>query len=250
MCAIDMCSDLTNCVVISVLAGLMDPKYGHRHCMGMPYEMRRERNFLEATEGMSDQEKTIAMILAIWRWADINGDLVLSALDGERWIKNTAVDSDGDYSEDSRHFTDYVEMCDQMGVGESPLLPDLLDSVSKPQKGPTRDQLLLWYSGIDKSELEKRFDPAQNAPGAPWTATMFARYQAGGDTALVRLQETPDEESEEVDEAVPVMWLTPSADDSSDDSHGDDNRGAGNSFRADSFVVKVSELTHVDKHEW
>ena len=127
-------------VVFSILALLMEPKYGNRHFMGMSYEERRERNFLLATEGMSEQEKNISMILAIWRWADINGDLVLSALDGERWIKNTAIDSDGDYSDGERYFKDYVEMCDTMGVGLSPFDVDPREIDFGPHPVETRSE--------------------------------------------------------------------------------------------------------------
>jgi hypothetical protein len=71
--------------VFGLLSLMTDPKHGAKCCMGLSYKESRALAFKEASFGMTDQQTTVAMILEIWKWADIGRDGSLSQQDGDRW---------------------------------------------------------------------------------------------------------------------------------------------------------------------
>jgi hypothetical protein len=194
-------------LVFCVLSPSMDPKYGAKRCMGLSYEERRERRYQRAIAGLTQQQVTLAEMQAIWRAFDINHDGVLGELDGELWIKQTAVDSSGDYDPGLRRFTDYAEMCEEMGTGTSKFI-GAFDT--KPATGPTKEQFMLWYGGL--TSADKPFVPSENMPGAPFKRGQIIKVveeENGAARFAQLLADTRDEPEPETEpETEPEPGLT------------------------------------------
>ena len=191
----------TFCAGASVLFGLLslstDPKHGLKRFMGLPYKERRALAFKQASFGMNDQQTTVAMILEIWKWADIGRDGNLSEQDAERWIRETEAQwDDGEYKVHlaegaMSQITDFESLSHEvLGNPMIPANPRVANSKPVPRM-PTRAQFVLWYSAAWRRRLvvpAMHYVAADNAVGSPWLKGQLAKIRSSHEIAVSAYQ--------------------------------------------------------------
>eukprot|EP01043_Picozoa_sp_COSAG02_P045497 COSAG02_NODE_4162_length_5685_cov_3.282492_1_plen_1276_part_00 len=191
-------------VVFGLLSLMMDPKHGNKRCMGLSYAERRLRAFKAASVGMNDQQTTVAMILQIWKWADIGRDGRLSAQDVDRWIRETEIAVEDEEGTPAR-ITD-ITMLSHDILGNPMYTPPPVNPNDKPiprPREPTRDQFILWYSAAWQKRLAvpaMQFVPADNTVGSPWLKGQLAKICTSHESAAptyqyVQLRKDPVKQS-------------------------------------------------------